>query len=102
MTSNAFQVAGESLFGHGLSFDVTGLVGNDVVEGSRRLAEIAEVAFRQGRASALLSWDDRFDLHASVDVLRAVAVIVGPIAGERHCRAASIIARLLLDQESGK
>jgi hypothetical protein len=104
VTSGAFQVTGGSLSGHGLSFDVAGLgaAGHEADENSRRLVEIAEVAFRQGRASALMSYDDRFDLYAAVDVLRAIAVVVGPIAGDRHRRASDVIARLLQDQEAGK
>lgn len=98
-----FQVIGDSLSGHGLSFDVATLVVPeqkiDPAERSKRLAEIAEVAYRDGRASALLSWDDRFDLHGAVDVLRALAVVVGPPTGDRHRRAADIIGRLLQDQE---
>lgn len=107
MTIDAFQVTGDSLSGRGLSFDVADIVSPreqiNVAERSKRLVEIAEVAFRQGRTSALLSWDDRFDLHAAVEALRAISVIVGPNpAGDRHRRAADIIARLLQDQEAGK
>lgn len=103
MTPEPFQIVGGSLFGHGLSFDVAPLVSAmqeiDPVESGKRLVEITEVAYRQGRASALLSWDDRFDLHGAVEVLRALAVIVGPLTGDRHRRAADIIGRLLQDQE---
>lgn len=106
MTIDAFQVTGDSLSGRGLSFDVADIVSpRQQVDGAARgarLVEIAEVTFRQGRASALLSWDDRFDLHTAVDALRALSVIVGPTpAGDRHRRAADIIARLLQDQETG-
>lgn len=103
MTRDTFQVIGDSLSGHGLSFDVATLVASekiDPVERSKLLAEIVEATYRDGRASALLSWDDRFDLHAAVEVLRAIAVVVGPTpTGDRHRRAADIIGRLLQDQE---
>jgi len=109
VTGSAFQVVGDSLSGRGLSFDVTGLLAVDAAApdareaGVRaaRIAEIAEVAFRQGRASATLSWDDRFDLGLAVDALRALAVIVGPAPmGDRHRRAADLIAQMLQDQVS--
>ncbi len=105
MTRDTFQVVGGNLSGRGLSFDVAALVGpargDDSSERDKCLVEIAEVVFRQGRASALLSWDDRFDLRCAVEVLRALAVVVGPNpTGDRHRRAADIIARLLEDQEA--
>jgi hypothetical protein len=105
-----FEVVGSSLAGRGLTFDVTLLVPlteenvDPATHSERmgRLAEIAETAYREGRASLLLSWDERFDLHGAVDVLRSLAVIVGPIpTGDRHRRMADIISRLLQDQEGG-
>lgn len=67
----------------------------------REIVEIASVVYREGRASVLMSHDDRFDLHIAVDTLRALAVVVGPSAtGERHRRAADVIARLLQEQEA--
>jgi hypothetical protein len=105
-----FKIVGASLAGRGLTFDVTLFVpptgeNEDPSERSERmdrLAEIAETAYREGRASLLLSWDERFDLHGAVDVLRSLAVIVGPIpTGDRHRRMADIISRLLQDQEGG-
>jgi hypothetical protein len=104
VTRDTFQVVGDSLSGHGLSFDVAPLVAPaqkiDSAERGKRLAEIAETAYRDGRASALLSRDDRFDLHCAVDVLRGLAVVVGPTpTSDRHRRAADILARLLQEQE---
>jgi len=101
-----FKVVGSNLAGRGLTFDVALLVPptGEVAHPDRmdRLAEIAETAYREGRASLLLSWDERFDLHGAVDVLRSLAVIVGPIpTGDRHRRMADIISRLLQDQEGG-
>jgi hypothetical protein len=106
MTRDAFQVVGDSLTGHGISFDVgsLGIPKQDVsADKLRGLVDMANVIYQQGRNSALLSYDDRYDLHCTVDVLRALAVVVGPSAtGDRHRRAADIIARLLHDQEAGK
>lgn len=102
---SAFQVNGDSLFGHGVAFDVAALLSGqlDTAARSERLAEIAEVSFRQGRAVSPLSWDDRFELHAAGEALRALAVIVGPNpAGDRHRRAADLLARWLEDQEAGR
>lgn len=101
MTPQApFQIVGESLSGHGLSFDVGSLkIAADKIG---TIAEIAEVAYRQGRDSACLGWDDRFDLSCAIDALRALAVIVGPTpTGDRYRRAADTIARLLHDQQEG-
>lgn len=106
MMRSPFQVVGDNLSGRGLSFDVTTLVGpvkeSDMAKCGERLVEIAEVVFREGRASALLSYDDRHDLHGAVDVLRGLAVIVGPTpTGDRHRRMADILARLLQDTARG-
>ena len=66
-----------------MSFDISALrspKGRDA-----RLVEIGEAIYLQGRESALLSHEDRFDLHGAVEALRALAVVVGPcLAGERH------------------
>jgi hypothetical protein len=102
LTRDPFQIVGDSLAGHGLSFDIATIVTSETIdptERRKRLTEIAEVSYRDGRAAALLSWDDRFDLHAAVEVLRSLAVVVGPPTGDRHRRAADIIARLLQEQE---
>jgi hypothetical protein len=106
MTGSPFQTVGDNLTGRGLSFDVATLIAptekSDASKRGEKLAEIAEVVFREGRSSMLLSWDERFDLHGAVDVLRSLAVIVGPNpTGDRHRRMADIIARLLQDQEGG-
>jgi hypothetical protein len=94
-----FQIFGDSLTGYGLSFDVRTL---GVLETAKldALVDMANAVYKQGRESALLSFDDRFDLHGAVEVLRALAVVVGPITGDRHRRAADIIARLLQEQEA--
>lgn len=110
MKGSPFQVVGNNLSGRGLTFNVEILVtaNKNKAPDPRdarmdRLAEIAESAYREGRASAILSWDDRFDLHGAVDVLRSLAVIVGPIpTGDRHRRMADILARLLQEQESSE
>ena len=107
MPLSPFKVVGDNLSGRGLSFDVTALImpkrpGDPAARGDQ-LSEIAEVTYREGRSSALLSLDDRFDLHHAVDILRALAVVVGSNpTGDRHRRAADILARLLQDQEGGQ
>ncbi len=105
MTQGKFEIVGDSLTGHGLTFDVgsIGMPKQTMTTDKRTaLVDMANVVYRQGRESALLSYDDRFDLHCAVDVLRALAVVVGPSAtGDRNRRAADILARLLHDQEQG-
>ena len=105
MTRGVFQIVGDSLSGHGVVFDVAALVTSekgDPAERGKRLAEIVEVAYRQGRDSVILSYDDRFDMHGAVEALRALAVIVGPTpTGDRYRRCADIVARLLQDQVGG-
>lgn len=102
MRMDKFQLIGDSLSGRGLSIDVAVLIAPeqklDPTGRGTRLVEVAEVAYREGRMSALLSWDDRFDLSCAVDALRALAVEPSP-TGDRHRRAADVIARLLQDQE---
>ena len=99
MTSrDKFQIVGDSLTGHGLSF----AVGAFKTDFDAALVDVAEVAYRQGRDSARLSYDDRFDLHCAVEALRALAVIVGPMpTGDRYRRCSDIVARLLQEQEGG-
>lgn len=106
MTQDKFQVVGDNLSGHGVAFDVAVLVSSEKVdptERGKRLVEVVEVVYREGRESALLSYDDRFDLHCAVEALRALAVVVGPTnpTGDRHRRAADVIARLLEAQREG-
>ena len=68
-------------------------------ERDQQLTTMAEVAYLQGRASVLLSIDDRYDLHTAVDSLRALAVITGTTPhGDRHRRAADVLANLLEKQ----
>ena len=97
MAQNKFAVTGDQLAGRGLTFDIASLSparGRD-----ERLVEIGETIYLQGRESAMLSFEDRFDVQFAVEALRALAVIVGPgLAGERHCRAAAALARLLHEQ----
>jgi hypothetical protein len=103
LSRDKVQVVGDSLTGHGLSFDVgvLGVLRQDATSDKLgALVDMVNVVYRQGRESALLSYDDRFDLHGAVEVLRALAVVVGPSAtGDRHRRAADLIARMLQDQE---
>lgn len=103
MTQDKFTVAGDQLTGRGLSFDVSALTAAkgklDPEARGQRLAEIGEAIYLQGRESILPSWDDRFDLRGAVEALRALAVVVGLPASERHRRAADVIERLLLVQE---
>jgi len=100
----SFQIQGLTLTGYGRSFDVTMIIGEDpdilVSEQHKQLIEVAEEIYRAGRLSQRLSSDDRFELHAAVDSLRALAVIVGPTpTGDRHRRAADLIGQLLQEQE---
>jgi len=103
LTRDKFQIVGDSLTGHGLSFDVGALgVPKQSADKLGALVDMVNVVYRQGRESALLSYDDRFDLHCAVEALRALAVIIGPTpTGDRHRRGADIVARLLQDQERG-
>lgn len=99
MTRDKFQIVGESLSGRGLSFAVAAF-GASKKEFDATLVDVAEVIYRQGRDSALLACDDRFDLHFAVEALRSLAVIVGPTpTGDRYRRCADVVARLLQDQE---
>lgn len=104
--SYKFQIIGDSLSGQGLSFDVAALIASklklDAVERGKLLVEVVEAVYREVRASALLTLDDRFNLHGAVDTLRALSVVVGPTPrGDRHGAAADILARLLQEQECG-
>lgn len=63
MTRDKFQIVGDSLIGHGLSFDVTAFgVPKDKISCLEALVDAADVIYKQGREVALLSSDDRFDL----------------------------------------
>lgn len=105
MSADKFQVVGNSLVGPGLPIDVRAFVELTGVDPELKktllegLVEAANIAYRDGRASVLPMWDDRFELSNAVDTLRALAVIVGPLAGERHRRAADIIGRMLQEYE---
>lgn len=100
-----FTVVGDQLSGRGLTFDVSALVAIKVTDDpesrASHLAEICEAIYLQGRASLLPSRDDRFELSLAVEALRALAVVVGNIAGDRHRRAADSLGRLLQEQERG-
>jgi len=101
VSSGRFQIVGDSLVGRGLSFSVASF-GVSKKDFDAAIVDVTEVVYRQGRESALLSYDDRFDLDGAADALRALAVIVGPsAAGDRYRRSADIIARLLQDQRDG-
>lgn len=101
--SDRFQLVGASLTGHGLSFDIGALGLPTQVLTADNLSAIVDmvnVVYRQGRESALLGYDDRFDLHRAVEALRALAVILGPtLASDRYRNSSDIIARLLQGQE---
>lgn len=100
MTRDKFQIVGDSLTGHGLSFAVA-RVGMSKQDFDAALVEMAEAVYRQGRDSAIMSYEDRFDLHGAVEALRALSVIVGPTpAGDRYRRCSDIIARLLHEHEA--
>lgn len=106
MSTDRFQITGNSLTGRGISIDVSALVAPELkvtaLERDKQLTVMAEVAYLQGRASVLLSIDDRFDLHSAVASLRALAVISGATPqGDRHGRAADILASLLEKQMEG-
>lgn len=99
MTRDKFYVVGDSLIGHGLSLSIAAIGPSDTDFGAR-LITVAEVIYRQGRESALLSRDDRFDLHFAVEGLRALGVILGPSpTGDRYRRCSDILARLIQDQD---
>jgi hypothetical protein len=102
MTRNKFQIENDQLTGRGLSFDVAAIVSAQApadVDRRQTLVELTEAIYLQGRSAVLPSWDDRFDLSLTVDALRALAVLVGANpAGDRHRRAADIIARMLQEQ----
>jgi hypothetical protein len=101
VTRDKFQIVGDSLVGRGLSFSVAAF-GVSKTDFDTALVDVAEVVYRQGRDSALLAYDDRFDLHFAVDALRALGVIVGPTpTGDRYRRCSDVVARLLQDQEGG-
>lgn len=92
-----FSVSGDQLVGRGLTFDISVL--SSAKGRADHLAEIGEMIYLQGRASALLSQDDCFDLQFAVEALRGLAVIVGPgLASERYCHAFAALARLLHEQ----
>jgi hypothetical protein len=98
VTQDKFQIVSESLVGRGLSFAVAAFGVSK--ERDAALVDVAEAVYQQGRDSARLSYDDRFDLHCAVEALRALAVIVGPTpTGDRYRRCSDVIARLLQDQE---
>jgi hypothetical protein len=97
LTQDKFTVAGDQLTGRGLSFDIAVLRSPEAL--GARLVEIGEAIYLQGRESAMVSFDDHFDLHLAVEALRGLAAIVGPgLTGERHNRAAACIGRLLQER----
>jgi hypothetical protein len=82
-----------------LTFDISALRAPKDRDGC--LVEVGESIYLQGRESAMLSFDDRFDLHIAVEALRGLATIVGPgCAAERYCRAVAALSRLLQEQAS--
>lgn len=100
MPRDTFQIVADSVTGHGLSFDVGSL--GVPADKLRALVDMANVIYKQGRESALFSFDDRFDLHAAAEALRSLGTILGPSpTGDRYRRCADILVRLLQDQEQG-
>jgi hypothetical protein len=100
VTRDSFQIVGDSLMGHGLSFDLNAVtVLRDAPDDRcRAIVDMANVIYKQGRESAQLSYDDRFDLDVAVDALRSLGTIVGFPTGDRYRRCADIVARLLQEQ----
>lgn len=103
-TWSGFQIVGPQLTGYARAFDVAMILSEDpeisATDRGKQLTDVAEELYRAGRASAILSSDDRFELHAAIDSLRALSVVVGPTpTGDRHRRAADLLAQLLHDQE---
>jgi hypothetical protein len=97
LTQDKFTLAGDQLTGRGLTFDISALRFPEAR--GARLIEIGESIYLQGRESAMVSFDDHFDLHFAVEALRGLAMIVGPgLTGERYSRAAACLARLLQEQ----
>ena len=100
MTRAKFHVAGDSLVGHMMAFDIRELgVPTDNPAHGQALADTAESIYRHGRESLRLSYDDRHAVYGAIETLRGLAVVVGPIAGDRHRNAADALARLLQAQE---
>ena len=97
MQGPTFQITGADLVGAGLSFDVSALVHAQASaeERSRVLVDLATTIHHAARAAILPMWDDRHDLSTAVETLRALAVIVGTFAGDRHRHAADILSCLL-------
>jgi len=105
VTREMFQTFGDSLTGHGLSFDCDPLGipkgTSDDDPRKRALIDMANVIYKQGRESCLLSYDERFNLSGAIDALRALSTIVGFPHGDRYQRSADILARLLQEQRDG-
>ena len=100
MTRDKFQVAGDSLMGHMMAFDVRELgVPTDSPSHLKALADTAESIYQHGRESIRLSYDDRHAVYGAIETLRGLAVVVGSIVGDRHRNAADALARLLQEQE---
>lgn len=64
------------------------------------IVEIANGAYREGRASVLESFDDLALLRDAFAALHALGQLLGSYtAGDRHRRAADVIARLIKQHE---
>lgn len=63
------------------------------------ILEIINGAYREGRASVLESYDDRALLRDASAALHALGQLLGPTVGDRHRRAADVIARLVKQHE---
>jgi len=100
VTRDKFHVAGDSLIGHMLAFDVRELgVATDNPAHVQALVDTAESIYTHGRESLRLSYDDRHTVYGAIETLRGLAVVIGPFAGDRHRNAADALARLLQAQE---
>ncbi len=105
-----YQLAGSYLVGPNLKIEAAALVEPerqaDPADGHLiildAIVDIANGAYRAGRASVLQSYDDRAALRDAVLALRALATIVGLGVGEQHRSAADSIDRLLRTYEESR
>lgn len=102
-----FQIVDDLLVGPGLSIEAAVFVESerqaDPAEGKKiildAIVDVANGAYRAGRQSVLASYDDRAQLRDAVSALHALGQLLGPTAGDRHRRAADVVARLLDQHE---
>jgi hypothetical protein len=95
-----FQVIGNNLISGRVAFDVAPLLILATTDEAKKLVEqllveIAGTCHREGRESVLPMYDDRYELHCAVEILRGLAAVMGPLTGDRSRRAADTLARML-------